>query len=246
MFEVERAKEDIIQWIKEQMQENGGTTAVLGISGGKDSTVVAALCVEALGKENVVGVLMPNGNQHDIDCSKEVVNHLGIKSYTVNIQEMYTAEVYHLTKALHGALTEEAKINIAPRIRMTTLYAIAQSLRGGRVVGTGNLSERYIGYFTKYGDGGCDFNPIGNLVVAEVKSLGYSLGIPKHLIDKTPEDGLSGKTDEEKIGFSYDTLDKYIRTYVCEDKETKDKIDKMHNYSGHKNDMPPLYKLFKY
>lgn len=213
-----RNKEDAIDlknrcvaWIQDYFKINKVSKAVIGISGGKDSTVVAYLCVEALGKENVIGVLMPNGNQSDINDSYEVVNNLGIKYVKHNIADAYN-DFWHIEGVIPS---EQAKINLAPRLRMTTLYFVAQSV-GGRVVGTGNLCERILGYYTLWGDGACDLNPIANMLVSDVIAVGEALGVPGHLLHKAPADGLSGLTDEEKLGFSYEDAEKVIR-HRCED-----------------------------
>ena len=214
--------ENCINWLKDYFNSQGNPKAVVGISGGKDSTVVAWLCAKALGKENVVGVLMPNGFQKDIDDSYEVVNTLGIKHKVIDISKAYNCFL-----DLENVLpSEQAKINLVPRLRMTALYFVAQSLRG-RVVGTGNLCERILGYFTLWGDSACDLNPIGNMLVSEVIALGRELGAPEHLLVKAPSDGLSGMTDEEKIGFTYEELEKFLREgKESVSKETADKIEK--------------------
>lgn len=225
MFNAEKIKNECVEWIRRFFEENGkGCNAVVGISGGKDSSVVAALCVEALGKDRVIGVLMPCGEQHDIDCSRELVGHLGIKNYTVNIKSAVDGLLYALPSDME--ISKQTKTNLPARIRMATLYAVSQS-NNGRVANTCNLSEDYVGYATRYGDGAGDFSPISKLTVQEVKALGRVLGLPENLIEKTPIDGLSGKTDEENLGFTYAVLDRYIRTGVCGDKEIKAKIDKL-------------------
>ena len=200
--------------------------AILGISGGKDSSVAAALCVAALGKERVIGVLMPNGEQHDIDMSQKLVDHLGIESYTVNIKAGYEGLLNEVSKQL-GGVSKDTEINLAPRVRMATLYAVGQS-RNGRVVNTCNLSEDWVGYSTRYGDSVGDFSPLSMLCVREVKAIGRHLGLPEDLIEKVPIDGLCGQTDEEKLGFTYEMLDHYIREGVCEDAEKKAKIDRLY------------------
>ena len=205
------------------------------LSGGLDSSVVAALCVEALGKDRVIGVLMPNGEQHDIDCAYSLVNHLGIKHYVVNIKDAVDGLVGSMPADL--PLSFQSTSNIMPRIRMTAVYAVSQSCNG-RVANTCNLSEDYVGYATRYGDGAGDFSPISKLTVQEVKALGRVLGLPENLIEKTPIDGLSGKTDEENLGFTYAVLDRYIRTGVCEDEEIKAKIDKL--YLANKFKLEPI------
>ena len=223
MFDAKKVKDECVLWIRSFFEENGkGCNAVIGISGGKDSSVAAALCVEALGKDRVVGVLMPKGEQHDIDKAFLLVNHLGIKHYVINIKEAVDGVVNNLPEGLE--LTAQAVMNLPPRIRMSTLYAVSQSCNG-RVCNTCNLSEDWVGYSTRYGDSVGDFSPMSNLTVTEVKAVGRELGLPDELVDKVPIDGLCGKTDEENLGFTYDVLDRYIRTGVIEDAETKKRID---------------------
>lgn len=226
-FDVKKVTEDIIVWIREWFEKNGkGCNAILGISGGKDSSVAAALCVAALGKERVIGVLMPNGEQHDIDMSRKLVDHLEIESYTINIKEGYDGLLKEVGKQL-GGVSRDTEINLAPRVRMATLYAVGQS-RNGRVVNTCNLSEDWVGYSTRYGDSVGDFSPLSMLCVREVKAIGRYLGLPEDLIEKVPIDGLCGQTDEEKLGFTYEMLDRYIREGICEDVEKKAKIDRLY------------------
>ena len=236
MFNAKKVKNDLVQWIRDWFEENGpGCNAVIGISGGKDSSVVAALCVEALGKDRVIGVMMPNGIQNDIDKSYEVVKHLGIRSIEVNIKGAYNQLTSAIVNGAHSVqdmfhrfnISNQTRVNLPPRIRMATLYAISQSVNG-RVSNNCNLSEDWVGYSTRWGDSVGDFAPLANLTVTEVKAIGYELGLPAALIEKVPSDGLCGKTDEDNLGFSYDTLDRYIREGVCEDKDAKDKIDRLH------------------
>jgi NAD+ synthase len=208
--------------------------AVVGISGGKDSSVVAALCVEALGVDRVIGVLMPNGYQEDIIKSYEVVDHLGIKRIEVDISRAVDNTLNSIYQGFYEyredfpqfRISEQTRVNLPPRIRMATLYAISQSVNG-RVSNNCNLSEDWVGYSTRWGDSVGDFAPLANLTVTEVKALGYELGLPIDLIEKVPSDGLCGKTDEDNLGFSYDTLDRYIRTGVCSDTDAKEKIDRL-------------------
>ena len=238
-FDVKKVIEQACEWIVDFFEKNGkGCNAVLGISGGKDSSVAAALCVKALGKDRVIGVLMPNGEQSDIDCAHLLVEHLGIKSYTVNIKDGYDGIVNAIPKEL--ALTEQARVNLAPRLRMSTVYAVSQCCNG-RVVNTCNLSEDWVGYSTRYGDSVGDFSPLSHLTVTEVKAIGRALGLPGKLVDKVPSDGLSGKTDEDNLGFTYDVLDKYIRTGVCEDEKTKALIDRKHEMNLFKLQLMPSF-----
>ena len=240
MFQALKIKNECVEWIKKFFEENGpDCNAVVGISGGKDSSVTAALCVEALGKDRVIGVLMPKGEQPDIDCSLKLVNHLGIKYYTVKIGETVEA----LKKALpeEMELSEQTLMNISPRIRMTTLYAVSQCVNG-RVVNTCNLSEDWVGYSTRYGDAAGDFSPLSNLTVREVKAIGHILNLPEDLVEKPPIDGLCGKTDEDNLGFTYAVLDKYIRTGVCEDEEIKNLIERKHKANLFKLQLMPSFK----
>ena len=228
MFDAKKVKNDLVQWIRDWFEVNGpGCNAVIGISGGKDSSVVAALCVEALGRDRVIGVLMPSGYQSDIDMSVRVVNWLGIENYTINIGGAVADLISRIYDTTGKLTSDQTRINLPPRIRMATLYAISQSLNG-RVSNNCNLSEDWVGYSTRWGDSVGDFSPLSNLTVTEVKAIGYELGLPTAFIEKVPSDGLCGKTDEDNLGFSYDTLDRYIRTGVCEDIEAKDRIDKLH------------------
>ena len=240
MFDALKVKNECVEWIRDFFEKNGkGCNAVVGISGGKDSSVVAALCVEALGKDRVIGVLMPCGEQHDIDCSKQLVEHLGIKHFVINVKESIDGLVNSFPADMD--FTTQAKTNLPPRIRMATLYAVSQS-NNGRVANTCNLSEDWVGYSTRYGDSAGDFSPCANLTVFEVKEIGKVLGLPENLVEKTPIDGLCGKTDEENLGFTYAELDKYIRTGVCENEQVKEKIDRMHKLNKFKLELMPSFK----
>ena len=226
-FNVKKVKNDLVKWLNDWFESNGpGCNAVIGISGGKDSSVTAALCVAALGKDRVIGVLMPNGDQYDIDVSEALVKHLSIRSYVVNIKDAYDG-VVNAAKAAGVELSNQSYINLAPRIRMSTLYAVSQSYNG-RVINTCNLSEDWVGYSTRYGDSVGDVCPLGKLTVAEVKELGTYLGLPDMFVHKVPSDGLCGKTDEDNLGFTYAVLDRYIRTGEIDDPETKALIDRKH------------------
>ena len=237
MFDAKSVKKDCVRWIQDFFEKNGpGCNAIVGISGGKDSSVVSALCVEALGRERVIGVLMPCGVQHDIDMAKLLVEHLGIRHYVVNIQEAVEAT----KKALPFVLSDQSRINLPPRIRMSVLYAVAQS-HNGRVANTCNLSEDWVGYATRYGDAAGDFSPCSQLTVQEVKQLGRELGLPEVLVNKVPIDGLCGKTDEENLGFTYEELDKYIRTGEIADAKKKERIDHLHRINQFKLELMPAF-----
>lgn len=234
MFDAKKIKNEIVEWIKNWFEENGqDCKAVIGISGGKDSSIVAALCTEALGKDRVIGVLMPNGYQSDITDAYKVCNFLNIKNIEVNIKEtvdsVYDAIRYgiydHVTQGFDELnISAQAKINLPPRIRMATLYAVSQSVNG-RVANTCNLSETLLSWETKWGDAVGDFSPLADLTVEEVKAIGYELGLPKDLIEKIPADGLCEDTDEDALGFKYSVMDQYIRTGKISDKKIKKKID---------------------
>lgn len=240
MFDAEKIKNECVAWIREFFENNGkGCNAIVGISGGKDSSIAAALCVEALGKDRVIGVLMPQGRQHDIDMAHLLVNHLGIKHYVVNIKDAVDGVLNNLPSELN--VSSQTIQNLPPRIRMTTLYAISQS-SNGRVCNTCNLSEDWVGYSTRYGDSVGDFSPMSHLTVTEVKEIGYLLGLPRELVDKVPIDGLCGKSDEENLGFTYAELDKYIREGVIEDEEKKKLIDKKHAQNLFKLELMPSFK----
>lgn len=226
-FQAKKVTADIVQWIRNWFDKNGrGCNAIIGISGGKDSSVVAALCVEALGKDRVIGVLMPNGEQADIDMSLLLCRHLGIEYVTVNIKAGYDALLESISREI-GTPSNDTVINLAPRVRMATLYAVCQS-RNGRVANTCNLSEDWVGYSTRYGDSVGDFSPLSMICVREVKQIGRVLGLPEVLIEKVPIDGLCGQTDEDKLGFTYATLDRYIREGEIDDPATKARIDRLH------------------
>lgn len=237
MFDAVKVKNECVEWIRDFFAANGkDCNAVVGISGGKDSSVAAALCVEALGTDRVIGVLMPCGEQADISASYILVNHLGIKYYVVNIKDA----VEGLKKNIPLELSVQSATNLPPRIRMSTLYAISQS-HNGRVVNTCNLSEDWVGYSTRYGDAAGDFSPLSHLTVQEVKEIGRILGLPAELVDKTPTDGLCGKTDEDNLGFTYAVLDRYIRTGEIDDQATKERIDGLHSRNLFKLQLMPAF-----
>lgn len=238
-------KEDCVKWIQQYFDRNGPTcNAIIGISGGKDSSVVAALCVEALGKDRVIGVLMPQGQQKDIDIALDLVNYLEIPYTIINIGDATAtlkSSVSNGLARMDSKISENTIINMPARIRMTTLFAVSQSMNG-RVANTCNLSEDWVGYATLFGDGAGQFSPLSKLTVKEVKYLGYLLGLPEKFIEKVPTDGLCGQTDEDKLGFTYDTLDTYIRTGYCEYPKIQEKIDKLHVQNKFKlEEMPYFY-----
>lgn len=256
-FNAKEVKEQLIKWIRDFFDQNGkDCRAVIGISGGKDSSVVAALCKEALGENRVVGVLMPNKDQKDIQDSLDLVNLLRIPSFKIDISKSVNGILDILQKSDYCLfpngnenfssssfkVSEQTKINLPARIRMATLYAVSQSVNG-RVANTSNYSEIYIGYSTRWGDSVGDFAPLANLTSDEVIAIGLECGLSERLVKKTPSDGLSGKTDEDNLGFTYETLNKYIKTGVCEDLAAKGKIDKMHNKNKFKAMPVPSFEI---
>ncbi len=256
-FDAIKTTNKCVKWIRDWFEANGnGCNAVIGISGGKDSTVVAALCVKALGADRVIGVMLPDGIQSDISDSRAVVKNLGITGIEMNIGPvtagmaagLNSANVFHtnpldkglpieLAKTMHipGQLTRQARENLPPRVRMAALYMVAQSCNG-RVSNNCNLSENWIGYSTIYGDTAGDFAPISDLTVSEVIEVGRAVGIPDRFLVKPPSDGLCGKTDEEKIGFTYAVLDRYLRTGEIDDPRVKEIIDTMHTRNKFKHE----------
>lgn len=223
MFDAKKVKNKIIDWLRDWEECNGkGCNFIVGISGGKDSSVVAALLVEAFGKDRVIGVKMPCGEQSDIEYSDMLINYLGIKSYTMNIYDAVNGVIQQFSPEI--SVSSQTITNLPARIRMATLYAISQSLNG-RVANTCNLSETLLSWETRWGDAVGDFSPIADLTVEEVKAIGYELGLPNELIEKVPSDGLCGHTDEDALGYKYSVVDRYIRTGEIDDKETKKKID---------------------
>ena len=239
-FCAKKTKEALIVWIRAWFEKNGrDCNAVIGISGGKDNSVCAALCVQALGKDRVIGVLMPNGTQSDIADSRQLIEHLGIRSVTLNIAGAVDAIHTQLRTARIDA-TAQTEINLPPRVRMSVLFAVSQSMNG-RVINTCNLSEDWVGYSTRYGDGAGDVSLLGKLTVQEVKALGREMGLPENLVEKTPSDGLCGSSDEQRLGFSYAVLDRYIREGDCEDPAIREKIDELHRANRFKLELMPVF-----
>lgn len=243
-FDADKVTEDIVCWIKDFFAKNGkDCNAIVAISGGKDSSVTAALCVKALGKERVKGLLLPNGEQADIDMSRLLIKTLGIESFTINIDALCKDALTGLGNAFSGTeytISRMSGINLPPRLRMAMTYALSQSLNG-RVANTSNLSEDWVGYATRYGDAAGDFSPLSRLTVREVKAVGRCLGLPEILVGKVPVDGLSGMTDEDNLGFTYAVLDRYIRTGVCADADIKEKIDAKHRANRFKLEPLPVF-----
>ena len=239
MFDAVKMKDKCVAWIRNFFETSGkDCNAIIGISGGKDSSIAAALCVEALGKDRVIGVLMPQGEQLDIDKSYLLVKHLGIRHYVVNIKDAYDSIMKSMPDSL--VITSQAKQNLPPRLRMSTLYAVSQCCNG-RVCNTCNLSEDWVGYSTRYGDSVGDFSPLSNLTVTEVKAIGHALNLPSELVEKVPIDGLCGKTDEENLGFTYAELDVYIRTGFINDPNKKELIDRKHKANLFKLQLMPAF-----
>lgn len=240
-FNAAKTKDEIVEWIRNYFRKNGpDCNAVIGISGGKDSSIVAALCCEALGNGRVIGVLMPQGAQSDIDVARELVTHLGIKSFEINIAETVNALLAN-GRAAGLCDSKQTRVNLPARIRMATLFMVSQSMNG-RVANTCNASENFVGWQTVGGDGFGQFSPLSKLTVTEVKAVGRELGLPEKFIEKAPADGLTGKTDEDNFGFTYDFLDKYIRTgEFGGDTATAAKIDRMHEANLFKDLPMPTY-----
>lgn len=242
-FCAQEVKDRCVAWIRDFFDQNGREcNCIIGISGGKDSSVAAALCVEALGRERVLGVLMPNGEQADIDMARKLVEFLGIESVTVNIAPVVQAVTKGVESALNEDMSVQAAVNLPARLRMVVLYAVSQS-RNGRVANTCNLSEDWVGYSTRYGDSVGDFSPLSDLTVGEVKLVGRAAGLPEELIEKVPSDGLCGKSDEDNLGFTYEALDRYIRTGEIEDDTVREKIDRLHEKNLFKLDVMPKFTL---
>lgn len=233
-------KDKVVAWIRGWFEKNGpDCNVVIGISGGKDSTVAAALCVEALGKDRVKGLLMPDGVQADIQDSYNVVKHLDIDWYEVNIHNAAKAIMTPVFTNLDH-ITRQANLNLPPRVRMVYLYAFSQSLNG-RVCCTCNASEDYIGWSTRWGDDCGDFAPLRNFTSEEVIELGRAMNLPEEMLIKPPADGLTDTTDEDNFGFTYAQLNEYIMTDDLEDKDIVQKIMEMHERNEFKMHMPAAF-----
>lgn len=242
-FNAEEQRDHIIDWIKDYFAKEGpDAKAVIGISGGKDSTIAAALLVRALGRDKVVGVLMPNGTQSDITDSKRVCEYLSIPSYEINIgsacNALYRAidEGYDFDKQCNQ--NPMVSTNTPARLRMTTLYAVA-ALVHGRVCCTGNRSERYVGYTTKFGDSAGDFAPLLDYTVKELLLIGDTLDLPTDLVHKTPSDGMCGASDEDNLGFTYEELDNFLIDKTRPNYDSYKKIVQRHKTSEHKRRAMP-------
>ena len=238
-FNAKQQLPGLLDWMRAQMKACGGKTAVIGISGGKDSSVTAALSVAAYGRENVVGVLMPDGVQPDIDYSNGLVDVLNIRHYTFNIHGGTSGILDEMARVGIDA-SRQTKVNLPSRIRMATLYAVAQTLPGGIVINTSNLSEDWVGYCTVYGDATGAFSPLGMYTTEEVIALGAELGLPEKFLIKPPSDGLTGLTDEDNLGFTYHAVNEYVRKGVV-DPAVKEKIDRLHRTSRFKFQLMPVY-----
>lgn len=237
---------ECVNWIKDYFKDNPDGKAIIGISGGKDSTIAAALCVKALGADRVIGVLMPNGGQSDIGDSEEVCRLLDIRALNVNIHKAFGSICDQIDYNYNYTLGSTAKepmvrTNLPARLRMATLYAVAALYPNSRVVNTCNRSEDYVGYSTKFGDAAGDFSPLGNLTVREVLEIGDELGLPVHLVHKAPSDGMCGKTDEDNLGFTYEQLDDYILGTGAVDAEVVEKIERLHKATRHKYQPMPTF-----
>lgn len=231
----------IVDWIKSYVKNSGAKGIIVGNSGGKDSAAVIGLCVKALGENNVLTVAMPCSSiSKDLEDAKLVASTFGVKMLTVDLSSVYKNLSLEIEGQITDSLSSFVSVNIRPRLRMTTLYTLAQQY-GYLVAGTGNACEGFIGYTTKWGDNACDFNPIAEFTVSEVLEIGRILGVPSAIIDKAPNDGLGLGTDEEKLGVTYREIEEYISTGKTANKSSMEKIEKMHKQSEHKREKIPVY-----
>ncbi len=234
-----------IKWIQDYVKNSGAKGVVIGNSGGKDSATVLAMAVNAIGKENVLAVSMPCFSiSNDFDDAKLVAETFGVRFLKIDLSNCYQEMENSITEQLNQSLSKESTINIKPRLRMTTLYGIAQTL-GYLVIGTGNLCEAMVGYTTKWGDSASDFNPIGNFTVDEVLEIGRLLGVPDRILKKSPNDGLGGLTDEEKMGIRYSQIAEMIETGDTNENAKKE-ILRRYNASKHKRALVPVYKFDRF
>lgn len=245
MFDRKKEKDNIVKFIREYFENNNLGGVVIGISGGKDSAVVAALFAEAIGPERILGVTLPCHSLSTDKSDAEIISeHYKFKLINLDLTKTYDTfkeEVYKL-----GDFTEEellnSDINVKPRLRMTSLYylaALESALKGKTyvVAGTSNKCEEYVGYFTKGGDNVCDIKTIADYTVEQVLAIGEELNVPHDILYKTPSDGLSGKSDEEKLGVTYKAITDYMEGKEVEEKD-KEKIKRLHKNSLHKFNIP--------
>jgi len=241
MFDAKEEAKNIINWIQNYFKENGSneTKTIIGISGGVDSLICTQLCIDALGKDRVIGILIPDSSnsnyQKDYEDGMNICKLLDIEYYSIDINRTKNSLYLQFTnqQKISTPLNSVVKYNTPARLRMTALYMIGAQL-GGRVVNTCNLSETYVGYDTKWGDNAGDFAPIASFTKTEIKQIGLALDLPKHLINRTPDDGMCGQSDEDRFGFTYEQLDKYIRNNKDVNVDVFNKIDKMHKAALHK------------
>lgn len=242
---MQKLTKDVIQWIRDYFKDNTDGKAIIGISGGKDSTICAALLVEALGANRVIGVMMPQGYQYDIEDSAEVCKILDIRYLLIDIGGAVNALCHSIDYEFdfdRAVLNNPmVKTNLPARIRMATLYTVAALYPNSRVVNTCNRSEDYVGYSTKYGDAAGDFSPLGNLTVREVLEIGDDLGLPYGLVHKAPSDGMCGKTDEDNLGFTYAELDDYLLNGIKPSTDKLGRIEHLHKTTRHKYTAMPMY-----